>query len=120
MATIRVVHPMLGSVAPRPASFRLSHAPSSRLPNVPTGHAGSCSVRPQASTRRFPPRIKERLGVNQLLSPPRLPQYNGACEAAIGWMKSPTRWIAAQDGRIGLWTSDDLEAARILANECRW
>ena len=32
-------------------------------------------------------------------------------------MKSRTRWIAAQDARVGSWTSDDLEAARILANE---
>jgi hypothetical protein len=59
----------------------------------------------------------ETEGGNQLLSPPWLPEYNGACEAAIGWMKSRTRWIAAQDARVGSWTSDDLEAARILAKE---
>src|SRR5437867_768450 len=59
MATSRVVHPMLGSVASRPAFLSLVARPSSCLPNAPRGHAESRSVRLQASrTRRPPPRIE--------------------------------------------------------------
>jgi hypothetical protein len=57
-----------------------------------------------------------RWGVIHLLSPAATPQYNGSCEAAIGWMKQRTRYQAARRGRFQEWTSDDLEAARILAN----
>jgi transposase InsO family protein len=55
-------------------------------------------------------------GVIHLLSPAATPQYNGACEAAIGWMKQRTRYQAARSGGFPEWTSDDLEAARMLAN----
>ena len=57
-----------------------------------------------------------RWGVIHLLSPAATPQYNGACEAAIGWMKQRTRYQAARRGGFPEWTSDDLEAARMLAN----
>ena len=52
-----------------------------------------------------------------LYSPPRLPQYNGSCEAGIGSMKTRTHHQAARCGRAGEWTCEDLEAARREANE---
>jgi hypothetical protein len=52
-----------------------------------------------------------------LRSPPDLPEYNGACEAGIGSMKTRTHHQAARAGRPGVWTSDDVEAARLQANE---
>jgi transposase InsO family protein len=52
-----------------------------------------------------------------LRSPPDLPEYNGACEAGIGSMKTRTHHQACQGGRPGIWTCDDAEAARALANE---
>jgi transposase InsO family protein len=55
-------------------------------------------------------------GVEHLVSPPYFPPYNGAVEAGIGQLKTRTHIIAAQHNRPGLWTSDDLEGARLLAN----
>src|SRR5262249_30272710 len=52
-----------------------------------------------------------------LRSPPDLPEYNGACEAGIGSVKTRTHHQAARWGRRGAWTSDDAEAARLQANE---
>jgi transposase InsO family protein len=52
-----------------------------------------------------------------LLSPPYTPQYNGACEAGIGGLKTRTHEQAALAGRPGQWTADDAEAARCLGNE---
>jgi len=52
-----------------------------------------------------------------LLSPPDLPEYNGACEAGIGSMKTRTHHQAARFGRPAEWTCDDAEAARLEANE---
>jgi hypothetical protein len=52
-----------------------------------------------------------------LLSPLDLPEYNGACEAGIGSMKTRTHHQAARYGRPAEWTSDDAEAARLEANE---
>jgi transposase InsO family protein len=52
-----------------------------------------------------------------LRSPPDLPEYNGACEAGIGSMKTRTHHQAARGGRPGAWTCDDAEAARLQANE---
>jgi hypothetical protein len=52
-----------------------------------------------------------------LPSPPDLPEYNGACEAGIGSMKTRTHHQAARSGRPGEWTCDDAEAARLEANE---
>ena len=59
----------------------------------------------------------QSLGIIPLLSPPGRPQYNGSCEAAIGWMKQRTRYQAARAGRVGPWSSEDLEMATILSNE---
>jgi len=52
-----------------------------------------------------------------LRSPPDYPEYNGACEAGIGSMKTRTHHQAARGGRPGAWTCDDVEAARLEANE---
>lgn len=58
-----------------------------------------------------------RCGVKRLLSPPALPRYNGACEAGIGSLKTRAHHIAARNGRPGYWTCDDVEEARLQANE---
>lgn len=52
-----------------------------------------------------------------LLSPPYTPRYNGACEAGIGSLKTRTHHRAALEGRPGLWSSEDVEAARRMADE---
>lgn len=52
-----------------------------------------------------------------LLSPPRMPRYNGACEAGIGGFKVRAHYEAARHGRPGEWTCDDVETARLIANE---
>mgnify|MGYP002623386377 CR=1 FL=1 len=56
-------------------------------------------------------------GAAPLRSPPRLPRYNGSCEAGIGAMQTRTTFVAAMRGRINHWTTDDLERARREANE---
>lgn len=56
-------------------------------------------------------------GVLPLLSPPGTPRYNGACEAGIGGLKTRAHYLAARHGRAGHWTCDDVEAARVMANE---
>ena len=55
--------------------------------------------------------------VIQLLSPPWTPQYNGACEAGIGSMEIRTRWEAVRNGRWIDWNWEDMERARIQANQ---
>ena len=52
-----------------------------------------------------------------LFSPPYMPSYNGAIEAGVGSMKTRTHHEAARQGRPGEWTCDDVEAARLQANE---
>jgi transposase InsO family protein len=56
-------------------------------------------------------------GIVPLRSPPVTPRYNGSCEAGIGAMKVRTHYEAARNGCAGVWTSEDLEAARRQANE---
>jgi transposase InsO family protein len=56
-------------------------------------------------------------GVTPLFSPPYTPRYNGACEAGIGGLKTRTHHLAARYGRPGRWTTEDVEAARRLADE---
>ena len=56
-------------------------------------------------------------GVLPLFSPPRTPQYNGACEAGVGSIAARAHHHAAYCGRPGEWTADDVEAARRQANE---
>ncbi len=60
--------------------------------------------------------LLRRYGVLHLLSPPGLPPYNGAIEAGFGGLKTAAHWEAARHDRPGLWTADDLEAARCRAN----
>ena len=62
-------------------------------------------------------KVMRRFGVTYLLSPPYYPQYNGACEAGHGSIKTRAHHIAARAGRPGQWICDDLEAARVQANE---
>ena len=57
------------------------------------------------------------LGILLLYSPPALPEYNGACEAGVGSIKTRTHHEAARHDRPQRWTSDDVEAARRQANE---
>ncbi len=52
-----------------------------------------------------------------LLSPVRMPRFNGSCEAGIGAGKSRTAYLAARQGRPLDWTADDLYAAWQWANE---
>jgi transposase InsO family protein len=51
-----------------------------------------------------------------LLSPPCTPSYNGAVEAGIGGLKVRAHHESARHDRPGQWTSDDVEAARLLGN----
>jgi len=55
--------------------------------------------------------------VNHLLSPRYHPQYNGAIEAGIGGFKARAHLEAARHGRPLEWNCDDVEAARLQANE---
>src|SRR5262249_5982351 len=52
-----------------------------------------------------------------LRSPREWPEYNGACEAGIGSMKTRTHHEATRRGMPGQWSSDDVEAARLQANQ---
>jgi hypothetical protein len=56
-------------------------------------------------------------GVVGLRSPCYYPEYNGACEAGIGTLKTYAHHEAARHDRPGEWTCDDVEAARLRANE---
>jgi transposase InsO family protein len=55
--------------------------------------------------------------VLHLFSPLRLPSYNGSCEAGIGSMKTRTHHEAARRGCPQEWNCDDVEAARLQANQ---
>jgi hypothetical protein len=64
--------------------------------------------------------VREALGKNSvlhLLSPPGLPEYNGACEAGIGGLKTRTHYQAARNDRPGEWTCDDVLAGAESANQ---
>ncbi len=56
-------------------------------------------------------------GIVRLPSPPATPSYNGACEAGIGGLKVRAHHESARNGRPGEWTCDDVEVARLQANE---
>ena len=55
-------------------------------------------------------------GVTSVRSPPRRPQYNGACERGIGTYKQRVEHLALAAGHPGRWTDDDLAAALAQAN----
>jgi hypothetical protein len=61
--------------------------------------------------------VLRRYGVAHLCSPPYYPRYNGAIEAGIGALKTHAWHEAARHGRPGHLTCDDVEAARLKANE---
>jgi len=50
-------------------------------------------------------------GVTALFSPPGTPQYNGACEAGIGGLKTRCQHRATRCDRPEAWTCDDVEFA---------
>jgi len=54
-----------------------------------------------------------------LPSPPRMPWYNGGCEAGNGTMKVRTNTLAYLAGELGCWTTACMEAARREANRSR-
>jgi transposase InsO family protein len=56
-----------------------------------------------------------QFSVTPLLSPPYLPQYNGAVEAGNGSLKTYARLEALRHGRT-IWTPDDVEVACEVAN----
>jgi transposase InsO family protein len=62
----------------------------------------------------------ERWQIVSLLSPVRMPRYNGACEAGIGAAKRRTEIVAARAGREDHWSADDLYAAQLWANEASY
>jgi hypothetical protein len=51
-----------------------------------------------------------------LFSPPRCPSYNGSIEAGIGSLKTRTYHHACRDDHPHIWTTDDVEEARVEAN----
>jgi transposase InsO family protein/transposase-like protein len=57
------------------------------------------------------------LKILQLLSPPGLPAYNGSCEAGVGSVKTRAHEESARHDHPGEWTCDDVEAARLMANQ---
>lgn len=63
-------------------------------------------------------RVFEKWEVKPLFSPTYYPQYNGACEAGIGTLKTYAHYQAVRNDRPDGWTCDDVEAARRRANEC--
>ena len=62
-------------------------------------------------------KLLARWGTLVLRSPPCTPSYNGACEAGIGGLKARAHEESARHGRPGEWTCDDVEAARLRANQ---
>jgi len=55
--------------------------------------------------------------VFHLLSPPYTPEYNASIEAGIGSFQTRAHHEAARHGHAGEWNCDDVEAARLQANE---
>jgi len=62
-------------------------------------------------------RLLENNGVIPLLSPSYYPEYNAAIEAGIGSFKTRAHHEAARHGHPDQWNCDDVEAARLQANE---
>lgn len=58
----------------------------------------------------------DRWQIVPLLSPVRMPRFNGACEAGIGAAKRRTEYLAARHGRDLHWSANDLYAAQLWAN----
>ncbi len=56
-------------------------------------------------------------GVVPVRSPPHTARCNGACEAGVGSIQRGADSLERASGRPGEWTLDELEAARLYANE---
>ena len=93
---------------------------SSWTPNN-TGHARYGALGLRAADPRcqghFP---AGRWQVTCLLSPPSTPRYNGSVEAGAGALKTRIFYQATRHGTLDVWTSDDVEAARMQANFANW
>lgn len=63
--------------------------------------------------------LLRRHRVHLLFLPAYTPRYNGACEAGNGVIKVLAHELAVRHGRPANWTSNDVEAARMLANRRR-
>ncbi len=57
------------------------------------------------------------VGVLMLFSPPGIPSYNGSCEAGVGTIKHRLKGFAGLRGDGAGVTLDDVETARLQANE---
>ncbi len=64
-------------------------------------------------------RLLARHRIVWLPSPPKMPQYNGSCEAGNGTMKVHTNTLTYLAGDFGRWTSHLMEAARHWANQSK-
>ena len=61
--------------------------------------------------------LLSEFSVTPLLSPPYFPRYNGSIEAGIGAFKTRAHLEAARHGHPLEWNCDDVESARLQANE---
>lgn len=61
--------------------------------------------------------LLDEFTVTPLLSPPYFPRYNGAIEAGIGAFKTRAHLEAARHGHPLEWNCNDVESARLQANE---
>jgi len=60
--------------------------------------------------------LLEKHQVEHLLSPAHWPQYNGAAESGIRWLKLRTDHQATRAGHPGRWSTGDMERARRITN----
>jgi len=72
---------------------------------------------PQRIVRSQLAALLDEFGVTPLLSPPYFPLYNGAIEAGIGAFKTRAHLEAARHGHPLEWNCNDVESARLQANE---
>jgi hypothetical protein len=72
---------------------------------------------PQRIVRSQLAALLDEFGVTPLLSPPYFPRYNGAIEAGIGAFKTRAHLEAARHGHPLEWNCNDVESARLQANE---
>jgi hypothetical protein len=72
---------------------------------------------PQRIARSQLAALLNDFAVTPLLSPPYFPRYNGAIEAGIGAFKTRAHLEAARHGHPLEWNCNDVESARLQANE---
>lgn len=71
----------------------------------------------RAKARAMLAALLDEYRVTALLSPPYFPRYNGAIEAGIGSFKTRAHLEAARHGHPLEWNCNDVESARLQANE---